>query len=75
MKRQWHIRRQFQASKDGARRWDHAYQLLLQWSSAHQATQCPALRPPLDPSPVEALDENRPLSPRLDPAPKPGVDD
>jgi len=50
MKRQWHVRRQFQAAEDGARRWGQAYQLLLHWSllnespsaSAPQLTQRPA---------------------------------
>jgi hypothetical protein len=35
MKREWHIRRQFQAVEDGERRWDQAYQLLLHWSLLH----------------------------------------
>jgi hypothetical protein len=29
MKRHWQIRRQFQPTADGARRWDQAYQYLL----------------------------------------------
>jgi hypothetical protein len=29
MKRHWQIRRQFQPTADGARRWDQVYQYLL----------------------------------------------
>ena len=31
MTRQWRIHRQFRTATDGARRWDQAYQLLLEW--------------------------------------------
>ena len=41
MKRQWQIRRQFQESADAARRWDHAYQHLLQWSQPTAPTATP----------------------------------
>ena len=47
MKRQWQIRRQFQESADAVRRWDQAYQHLLQWS---QPTE-PRATPPLTTSP------------------------
>jgi hypothetical protein len=32
MKRQWQIRRQFQPTTDAERRWDQAYQHLLEWT-------------------------------------------
>jgi hypothetical protein len=31
MKRQWIVRRRFQLTKDAQRRWDQAYQHLLEW--------------------------------------------
>jgi hypothetical protein len=34
MKRHWQIRRQFQPTADGARRWDQAYQYLLDWTAS-----------------------------------------
>jgi hypothetical protein len=72
MKRQWHIRRQFQAAEDGARRWDQAYQLLLHWSLLHESP--PTSAPRLTQRPVEGSDENRCLCPRLDTAPTSGPD-
>jgi hypothetical protein len=74
MKRQWHIQRQFQATEDGERRWDQAYQLLLHWSTLNESP--PALAPPLSTQrPKEGSDENRRLCPRLDAAPEPGPND
>ena len=32
MKRQWKVRRQFQPTTNAERRWDQAYQHLLEWS-------------------------------------------
>ena len=73
MKRQWHIRRQFQATEEGARRRDQAYQLLLQWRTLNESP--PALVSPLSAQrPLEGADENRRLCPRLDTASKPGPD-
>jgi hypothetical protein len=72
MKRQWHIRRQFQAAEDGERRWDQAYQLLLHWSLLHESPLASALQ--LTQRPGEGSDENRCLCPCLDTAPKPGPD-
>jgi hypothetical protein len=50
MKRQWQIRRQFQPTADGVRRWDHAYPHLLRWSQPTEPTTAPdpsmALSPP-----------------------------
>jgi hypothetical protein len=36
MKRQWTVRRQFQACPDGEQRWDRAYQYLLKWAMTGQ---------------------------------------
>jgi hypothetical protein len=47
MKRQWQIRRQFQPTVDGARRWDHAYQHLMPWSQPTEATTAPVPSTPL----------------------------
>jgi hypothetical protein len=34
MKRQWHVRREVMERPDAQRRWDRAYQNLLQWTLA-----------------------------------------
>lgn len=75
MKRQWHIHRQFHATKAGARRWDQAYQLLLHWSKGNESALCPAPPPLLVRSPLEGAYENGCLCARVDPAPKPRADD
>lgn len=65
MKRQWQIRRQFQESADAARRWDQAYQNLLQWSQPIE----PSDPPPQSPSPhpqSETNHEHGHLRPRID---------
>jgi hypothetical protein len=49
MKRQWQIRRQFQPTADGVRRWDHAYQHLLRWSQPTEPTTAPDPSIPLSP--------------------------
>jgi len=49
MKRQWQIRRYFQESADAARRWDQAYQLLLQWSQVRQPDATPPSHPSAHP--------------------------
>ena len=33
----WHVHRTVRAQRDGERRWDYAYQFLLQWAMEHQA--------------------------------------
>lgn len=42
MKRHWQVRRQVTPHPDGQRRWDRAYQLLLQWEQARpmELTRC-----------------------------------
>jgi uncharacterized protein (UPF0548 family) len=37
----WQIRRRVIARSDGERRWDAAYQFLLQWAMDHDAGTCP----------------------------------
>jgi uncharacterized protein (UPF0548 family) len=41
MKTPWQVRRTTVAQHDGERRWDDAYQCLLQWAMAHEAGYCP----------------------------------
>jgi hypothetical protein len=64
MKRQWQIRRQFQPTADAARRWDQAYQLLLQWSQPDESTANPNLSTTRHP-PSEVTHDNRHLCPRI----------
>jgi hypothetical protein len=65
MKRHWQIRRQFQPTADGARRWDQAYQYLLHWTAPHElpvgSTPASLHRPQ-----TEDLYENGHLRPRVD---------
>ena len=42
MKTLWQVRRAVVARGDGERRWDNAYQFLLQWAMAHDAGTDPA---------------------------------
>lgn len=62
MKTAWHVRRTTRAGTDGERRWDYAYQFLLQWARANGASELPA--------PVhykkEADHGNRAVCPSLD---------
>lgn len=73
MKRQqWTVRRRPVGHLAARRRWDRAYQLLL------QATAAPAGLPALPVTPQEAVEEGRHASsrlcPGLEPAPGPGAD-
>jgi hypothetical protein len=73
MKRQWRTRRQTLPQSDGQRRWDRAYQLLLEWTTPREIAMATA-----DPSavpPVAALHSNQEVEhaggavcTRLDPA-------
>lgn len=38
----WHVHRTVKAQRDGERRWDYAYQFLLQWAMEHTAGNSPA---------------------------------
>ncbi len=42
MKTPWQVRRTTVAQHDSERRWDYAYQLLLQWAMEHEAGTRPA---------------------------------
>ena len=42
METPWHVRRSTVAQHDGERRWDEAYQFLLQWTMEHEAGKRPA---------------------------------
>jgi uncharacterized protein (UPF0548 family) len=42
MKTPWHVRRSTVAQHDGERRWDEAYQFLLQWTMEYEAGTRPA---------------------------------
>jgi hypothetical protein len=74
MRHQWRLCWTFQEHQDGQRRWDRAYQLLLEWAPAPAA-------PPLEPSqrpsiarhpsittPLEVPYARSALCPGLDPA-------
>jgi hypothetical protein len=47
MKRRFRASRRLQPHSDGQRRWDHAYQLLLQWADNGALPEAHRLRPPL----------------------------
>ena len=42
MKRPWQVRRVMVGQYDGERRWDYAYQFLLQWAMEQTAGKSPA---------------------------------
>jgi hypothetical protein len=62
MKTAWQVRRTTRAGTDGERRWDYAYQFLLQWAMADAAGVLPALVH----SKKEADHGNRSVCPSLD---------
>jgi hypothetical protein len=76
MRHQWRLRRTFQEHLDGQRRWDRAYQLLVQWA---QASDTPPSAPNLSHRLVlnsaivnnssEVTHARSDLCPGLDPAP------
>jgi hypothetical protein len=43
METPWQVHRTPIAQQDGERRWDYAYQFLLQWALEHEAGTSPAL--------------------------------
>jgi hypothetical protein len=70
MKRQWKVRRQFQLTKDAERRWDQAYQHLLEWTLPNrQDVFPPSSRPPAE---AEVKDEECDLSAGFDQSSDPG---
>ena len=74
MKRHWQIRRQFQPTADGARRWDQAYQYLLDWTVPHKPHVDSAPAPFHQPQ-TEGMYENSHLCPRIDRAADAGTND
>ena len=74
MKRQWSICRQVKEEPDGQRRWDRAYQLLLQWAESLKLEQAPMALPAFYLM-QEVYDESRCVCARLDPTPSPSADD
>jgi hypothetical protein len=69
MKRHWQIRRQFQPTADGARRWDQVYQYLLQWTTPPEPSAVPSPSHTLQ---MEVTHEHRDLWPGVDRAPNSG---
>ena len=70
MDRQWQLSRSFEARTDGQRRWDYAYQFLLQWAMAPtaDATSASSLA-------QEDCHANRHLCSRLNSTPTAATDD
>jgi uncharacterized protein (UPF0548 family) len=66
----WHVRRSVRVQHDGERRWDYAYQFLLQWAMEHEAGTCSASSPP-----QEEPHGSRPVRPRLHDASATAADD
>jgi hypothetical protein len=69
MKPVWKVRRTVAARDDGQRRWDYAYQFLLQWATDSSAERCSA------PTQQEEGNERGDLRSGLDPTPTAGPDD
>jgi hypothetical protein len=69
MKPAWKVRRTVAARDDGQRRWDYAYQFLLQWATNASANTCSAA------TQQEEGNERGYLRPGLDPTPTAGADD
>jgi len=69
--RSWQVTRSVSARSDGARRWDYAYQFLLQW-----AMEIDTGIQPVPSAPAQEDDHgNRTLCPRVDQPPATGLDD
>ena len=69
MKLTWKVRRTVAACDDGQRRWDYAYQFLVQWAMDSSAEICSA------PTQQEEGNECGSLCSGLRPAPTPSPDD
>jgi hypothetical protein len=65
----WKVRRTGTARDDGQRRWDYAYQFLVQWATDSSADTHSA------PTQQEEGNERGTLRPGLDPTPRAGSDD
>jgi hypothetical protein len=67
----WQVTRSVSVRSDAARRWDYAYQFLLQWAMETEADTLPAPSAPAQ----EEEHGNRPVCPRLDHPSATGSDD
>jgi hypothetical protein len=74
MKHHWQIRRQFQPTADGARRWDQAYQYLLDWTTLYALSVDSPPGPRHRPQ-TEDMYENGHLCPCVDRAADAGTND
>lgn len=81
MRHQWRLCRTFQEHRDGQRRWDRAYQLLLQWAQAPEGPPpepgqrpCLALHDPVATHSLEVTHGSSDLCPGLNPAANPDPD-
>jgi len=74
MKRQRKVRRQFQPTTDAERRWDQAYQHLLEWTLQINPVSAlqPSFRPPAE---AEVRDEDRDLYAGIDKPSDSGAND
>lgn len=66
MNRQWSVHRQWTETQDAQRRWDRAYQYLLQWSRVASPPQSAAILPSAQPI-QEVNHENRSVCPSINP--------
>ena len=73
MKRPWRLRRQTTPSPSGQRRWNQAYQLLLEWTDPPSAMAAVHLEALLD-ADQEEPDEYCPVGESCDPATSPPAD-
>lgn len=69
MKPAWKVQRTVAARDDGQRRWDYAYQFLVQWAADSSAETCSA------PTQQEEGNERGSLCSGLDPTSTAGPDD
>jgi hypothetical protein len=70
MNHDWRTIRRLEPHPDGQRRWDRAYQLLLEWAAADSAPGRPRPGGPASSDPAKgASDENCHLCARLDSTP------
>jgi hypothetical protein len=74
MKRQWKVRRQFQPTTNAERRWDQAYQHLLEWTLPIDlvSDQLASFRPPAE---AKVRYEDCDLSTSIDQPSDPGSND
>ena len=69
--RSWQVTRSMSTRSDAARRWDYAYQFLLQWAMEPDT----GTQPVPAPSQKEESHGNRPVCPGFDLSPATGSDD